>query len=106
MIKLTKKTIQSGQVVDVIISQYKLCTISKDNPGFQPDKKLIAYKDLPFFDGPEVELKPGEQLEIIGLKKGSRAVTYKRLSDNEIYDSWLGSFTAFTRLGYSQNRIR
>ena len=97
MIKLTKKTIQSGQVVTVIESQYKLSTISK-NPGFQPDKKLVAYKDLPNFDCPEVELNPGEQLEIIGLRKGYRAVTYKRLSDNEIYDSWLGSFTAFTRL--------
>ena len=97
MIKLTKKTIQSGQVVTVIESQYKLSTISK-SPGFQPIKKLEGYKDLASFYSPKVDLIAGEQLEIIGLNKDFRAVTYKRLSDNEIYDSWLGNFTAFTRL--------
>lgn len=97
MIKLTKKTIQSGQVVTVIDSQYKLCTISK-TPGFQPIKKLEGYKDLSSFYSPKVDLITGEQLEIIGLNKDFRAVTYKRLSDNEIYDSWLGNFTAFVRI--------
>lgn len=97
MIKLSKKTIQNGQIVTVIDSQYKLCTMSKSH-GFQPDKKLIGYKDLSSFDSPKVDLKTGEQLEIIGLNKNFRAVTYKRLSDNEIYDSWLGCFTAFVRI--------
>lgn len=97
MIKLTRKTIQSGQVVTVVPSQYRLSTISR-TPGFQPDTELKGWKDISSFFGEEIRLETGEKLEIIGLRKDIRAVTYRRLSDGKIYDSWLGSFTSFTRL--------
>ena len=95
--KLTKKTISSGQIVTVIKAEYKLCTMSS-RPGYKPVTELIGYSDLTSMYGGQVKLDINEKLEIIELKKGFRAVTYKRLNDNKIYDSWLGNFTAFTRL--------
>jgi hypothetical protein len=97
MIKLSKKTIKSGQKVIVIDSIYKLITV-KDYPWYQPQTRLIGYIDITNGLSPQCEIDSDEKLEIIGLSKEVRAVLYKRIKDGKIYSSYLGEFTTFTRL--------
>ncbi len=97
MKKLTKKTIEHGQIVTVIESTYTLPTM-KNSSWYTPQTKLIGYEDIGQIFTPNIELNVGEKLEIIELTKRVRGVRYKRLEDNKIYSSYLGEFTTFTRL--------
>jgi hypothetical protein len=97
MKKLSKKTIQSNQLVEVVSASYKLPTM-KNSPWYKPETELKGYSDICSLTN-YVVIGVGEKLEIIGLLPlPIRGVKYKRAFDGKEYSSYLGEFTTFVRL--------
>ena len=97
LVKLTKKTIEPGQVVKVVDGVYKLNTLA-NSPWYKPSTALTAYDDIGTVYSNEIHLETGETLKIRGFVPGMRAVAYVREKDNKVYSSYLGEFTTFVRL--------
>ena len=98
MKKLSKKTIEPNQQVEVISSSYKLPTM-KNSVWYKPQTELKGYTDIGSLTSNCVVIDVGEKLEIIGLTSSPiRGVKYKRVLDSKEYSSYLGEFTTFVRL--------